>query len=139
MGDCPVYVMTLRRDGTATLVAQDLGHNQTNYFKADISPELFARATQLAKEAIKTAKTQEYSGLWTDDYAAILRVESAQGQWCVSDYGQVAPVQIWAMEQMLHQFRGEIDWQPSASPHKLAADQTDGSWSCPPLRGLSLD
>lgn len=131
-GNCPIYVMTLRRDGPATLVTQDLDQRQTKYFHADISPDLFARATQLAQEAMKTAKKQNYDGQWTDDYFAIMRVESAQGRWCVSDYGQVAPVQIWALEEVLHQFRGQIDWQPSVGP-PAAADQTEESWSCPPL------
>lgn len=107
-GDCPIYIMTLRRDGHASLITDDLGDNQVKYYEADIQPELFTRATQLAQSAMQSASKPEYAGKWTDDYFAIMRVESDAGSWCVSDYGLVAPVQVWAMEELMHQFRTQI-------------------------------
>ncbi|WP_132145325.1 DUF6438 domain-containing protein [Luteibacter rhizovicinus] len=115
-GNCPIYVMTLRREGRASLITNDIGDNQIKYYEAEISPELFARATQLVQGAMQAAKKQQYAGQWTDDYSAIIRVESASGSWCVSDYGQVAPVQVWALEELLHQFRGKIQWHVSPNP-----------------------
>lgn len=117
-GDCPIYIMTLRRDGHASLITDDLGDNQVKYYEAVIQPELFARATQLAQSAMESASKQEYAGQWTDDYSAIMRVESDAGSWCVSDYGQVAPVQVWAMEQLMQQFRTQIDWTAFAVSSK---------------------
>lgn len=136
LGACPVYVMTLRRDGQATLVTRDAGNGQSQYFDATISPELFARATQLAQGAIETARKQEYAGQWTDDYSAIMRVESDQGSWCVFDYGQVAPVQIWAFESLLHDFRQGINWQTSSGPHEAEPRPSPEAWPCPPQDNL---
>ncbi|MGB5850751.1 MAG: DUF6438 domain-containing protein [Rhodanobacter sp.] len=136
LGACPVYVMTLRRDGPATLVTRDAVNGHAQYFDAAISPELFARATQLAQAAMGTARKQEYAGQWTDDYSAIMRVESDHGSWCVFDYGQVAPVQIWAFESLLHDFRQQIDWQPSSSPHATESDPSPETWPCPPQGNL---
>lgn len=116
-GDCPTYIMTLRRDGHASLITHDIQDNQIKYYEAEIWPELFARATQLAQSAMSSAKKQNYAGPWTDDYSAIMRVQSEGRSWCVSDYGQVAPVQVWALEELLSQFRNQIQWKISpASP-----------------------
>jgi hypothetical protein len=112
-GDCPIYIMTLQRDGRASLITYDIHDNQTKYYEAEVQPELLARATQLTQSAMRSAKKQEYAGLWTDDYSAIVRVQSESDSWCVSDYGQVAPVQVWALEELLHQFRNQIQWQVS--------------------------
>lgn len=117
LGDCPIYIMTLRRDGHASLVTDDIHDKQIKYYEAEVWPEMFARATQLAQTAMRSAKEQEYAGLWTDDYSAIIRVQSEDGSWCVSDYGQVAPVQVWALEELLHQFRNQIQWKISPLPH----------------------
>ncbi|WP_257386499.1 hypothetical protein [Tahibacter caeni] len=42
--------------------------------------------------------------------AATITLSGRAGQWRVSDYGEVAPVEIWALETLLHVQYERLDW-----------------------------
>ena len=109
-GACPVYKLTFYRNGTAILEVQSLEFKQLKTFSGSISERDFARLTQLVNSAKKASYKTSYEGRWTDDYTAIITAESVDGKWTVSDYGQVSPIEVWALATVMHSFRESIEW-----------------------------
>jgi len=64
------------------------------------------------------AHQTDYEGQWTDDYKVIIRANSKGKVWEVSDYGRVAPVEVWALETLLHTFKEQNEWAPASGPDK---------------------
>lgn len=110
-GDCPVYQMVLHRDGQIELLAgTHIRH------RSSVSRVTVARVAQLLERAQSTATRREYMASWTDDFKAEIAVASPHGDWHVSDYGEVAPVEVWALEQVLHGIYLAADWKPQPLP-----------------------
>ena len=112
-GDCPVYVVTFFKDGHATLVTDHLDGNGGKRYVGDLWVGDYVRLTQMVDLAKQVAAKDGYMAGWSDDYFAIIRAESRGGTWMVSDYGQVAPVEVWALETMLHVFKEHAKWLPA--------------------------
>lgn len=110
-GPCPVYKVTFFRSGAATLEVENWRLNQRKTFTGEISGNDFARLTQLTISAKKAARKSKYEGQWTDDYTAIINAVSSDGLWSVSDYGEVSPVEVWVLANVMHDFKERIDWQ----------------------------
>ncbi len=109
-GSCPVYKVTFNRNGTANLEVESWEFDQLKTFTGSISESDFARLTQLTISAKKAARKSGYAGQWTDDYTAIISAKSSDGTWSVSDYGEVSPIEVWALARILHDFKERIDW-----------------------------
>lgn len=109
-GDCPDYRMTLHRDGSAALVDHTRGHS--GRFRGEISPATFARLAQLGQRARRSATKNDYMAGWTDDYWATITLHGYADSWQVTDYGEVAPIEVWALERLLHSEYERIAWTP---------------------------
>lgn len=107
-GDCPVYRMTLHGDGRAELIDHSRGHG--GKFRGKIETATFARLVQLGRRAQQTATRAEYLAGWTDDYFATITLSGRAGRWRVGDYGEVAPVEVWALESLLHAQYERLHW-----------------------------
>lgn len=113
-GDCPIYSVTFHRNGHATLAETNLDDGSERHYTAEIQFYEYARLTQMVDLARKAAHEAEYTALWTDDYEARVRAVSGTDTWTVLDYGQVAPVEVWALETLLHDTKERQDWVPVA-------------------------
>jgi hypothetical protein len=113
-GDCPVYVVTFYKDGHATLVTDNWQDNGKRYYTGKIWMGQYVRLTQMAELAKNATRQAGYWGQWTDDYTAIIRASSKDQSWTVSDYGRVAPVEVWTLETLLHVFKEETEWSPAS-------------------------
>ncbi len=109
-GDCPAYRMQLHSDGRAELVGSSQERGGT--FHGRIDTATFARLVQLSRRAQQTAMRTEYLAGWTDDYDATITLSGRAGRWRVSDYGEVAPVEVWALETLLHTQYERLEWTP---------------------------
>jgi hypothetical protein len=112
-GPCPVYVMTLYRDGRAHLATNDVWTKQSGRrtYVGRISPIDYARVTQMVFLARAAARESSYAGNWTDDAEMVVRAEGPGVDWKVSDYGGVSPPEVWSLILVLSSFRESIDWQ----------------------------
>lgn len=118
-GPCPVYVMTLYRDGRAHLATNDAWTKQPGRrtYVGRISPIEYARVTQMVFLARAAARESSYAGNWTDDAEMVVRAEGPGVDWKVSDYGGVSPPEVWSLILVLSSFRESIEWQEeSAAP-----------------------
>ena len=107
---CPIYKMTLYRDGRAMLVDDHLLPEEARRYSAEIDLKDYARLAQFVEIARKGSKKDEYMGRWTDDYFVTITVMDSQGGWSVSDYGQVAPPEVWALQQLLFRQYATLRW-----------------------------
>jgi len=112
-GPCPVYVMTLYRDGRAHLVTNDVRTSRPGRrtYVGRISPIEYARATQMVFLARAAASESSYAGNWTDDAEMVVRAEGPGVDWKVSDYGGVSPPEVWSLILVLSSFRESIEWK----------------------------
>jgi hypothetical protein len=109
-GDCPVYRMILHKSGRAELTRDHLNSELSTSLSGKISPFHFARLAQLAALAETSATETSYAGQWTDDYTVQIIATGGRGTWEVSDYGQVAPPAVWALEELLHSTYQATTW-----------------------------
>lgn len=116
-GPCPVYVMTLHRDGRAHLETDGVWTSQPGRrtYIGRVSPAMYARATQMVFLARAAAKESGYAGDWTDDSEVIVRAKGPGVDWIVSDYGGVSPPEVWSLIFVLSSFREVIEWQEEAA------------------------
>ncbi len=117
LGRCPIYQVTFYKDGHATLVTEDWSERRKHHYTSSISILEYARLTQLVDLAKGAARESQYAGAWTDDSGALMRARSRNQTWEVYDYGRVAPVEVWALETLLHSFKENREWTlVSSSP-----------------------
>jgi hypothetical protein len=109
-GDCPVYEMTLNRDGTALLVTDHLLKDEALRYSAKIDLYDYARLAQMVEIARTAAPRHEYTGQWPDDFGVTITAKSGDNTWQVRDYGQVGPPELWALEELLHGTRARLQW-----------------------------
>lgn len=109
-GSCPVYKMTLRRDGSALLVTDHLLPDKALRYSSRIDLRHYARVAQLVSIARHASTQQEFIGQWTDDYSVEITVQESHGSWSFIDYGQVAPPEVWAIEQIMFGMRSTLPW-----------------------------
>jgi hypothetical protein len=109
-GPCPVYEMTINRDGTALLTTDHLLPDNARRYSASIGLNDYARLAQVVEIARIAAPQAEYVGQWTDDFGVTITAKTSDGVWRVQDYGQVAPAELWALEELLHNTRNDLEW-----------------------------
>ncbi|WP_407353288.1 DUF6438 domain-containing protein [Luteimonas sp. R10] len=109
-GSCPVYKMTINRNGTALLTTDHLLPREALRYSASIGLKDYARLAQVVEIARRAAPRAEYMGQWTDDFGVTITAKTAHGAWRVHDYGQVAPAELWALEELLHHTRSDLQW-----------------------------
>lgn len=116
-GPCPVYVMTLYRDGRAHLVTNGAWTKQPGRrtYIGRISPIDYARITQMVFLARAAARESGYAGSWTDDAEMVVRARGPGVDWKVSDYGGVSPPEVWSLILVLSSFREGIEWQEEST------------------------
>ncbi|MBL8262631.1 MAG: hypothetical protein JNM58_09405 [Xanthomonadaceae bacterium] len=118
-GPCPVYVLTLYRDGRAHLVTNDVRTSRPGRrtYVGRISANDYARVTQMVFLARAAARESSYAGNWTDDAKMVVQANGSGVDWKVSDYGGVSPPEVWSLILVLSSFREGIEWQEeSAAP-----------------------
>jgi hypothetical protein len=109
-GKCPVYKMTFHRAGKALLVDDHLRPDEARRYSAEIDLKQYARIAQFTEIARRATDKEEYMGQWTDDYSVRITATHSNGSWTVVDYGQVAPPELWALEQVLLRQYDTLPW-----------------------------
>ena len=117
LGPCPVYVLTLHRDGRAHLVTNDVWTKQPERrtYVGRISTTDYARVTQMVFLARAAARESSYAGNWTDHAEMVVRANGPGVDWKVSDYGGVSPPEVWSLIFVLSSFREGIEWQEEST------------------------
>lgn len=105
-GDCATYRMILHRNGQLELL-----HDTHVTHRSSVSWQTLARVAQLVERAQATATRRVYLAQRTDALMVSIVVAGPHGAWRVTDFGEVAPIDVWALEQVLHAIYTNASWQ----------------------------
>jgi len=111
-GFCPIYTVTLFRDGKARYHGEAFVKNEGD-FTGSIHISEFGRLCYLLEHLRFSEFEPEYTAPWTCSPTAYLRVWTAGGEdpIVVKDYGEYAPIELWALQQAVDAVAGRIEWK----------------------------
>lgn len=92
------------------LTTEHLQPSRALRYSASIDLKEYARLAQVVEIARGAAQQSDYAGQWTDDFSVTITAKTANGSWRVHDYGQVAPAEVWALQELLHGTRNTLQW-----------------------------
>ncbi len=108
----PVYKVTLHRDGGAELHVE----GDCKLAKGDtvsvVGCRAFGRYCCAFDSIHFQALAPRYEADWTDDATCIVTASSGEKEKTVSDYGTVAPIGLWMVQQVLDVFVDSAEWSP---------------------------
>lgn len=108
-GTCPVYKITLRKDGTATYVGNSYARRRGTF---DGKLEYgFEKLAELIYRQGFSNLENTYDSPFTDLDTAIVTVIKDGKVKTVSDYGSAAPVELWGIERLIDSISEEIVWK----------------------------
>jgi hypothetical protein len=117
-GCCPIYTVTLFRDGKARYHGEAFVKNEGD-FTGSIHISAFGRLCYLLERLRFSEFEREYSAPWTCSPTAYLRVwragESEPIE--VKDYGSYGPIELWGLQQAIDAVANRIEWKADEETH----------------------
>jgi hypothetical protein len=110
-GTCPVFEMVLHRDGRAELNAKAY-LPKLGKFVGEARINTYGRLCYLIETSHFGAMNANFRANWTDASTCIVTVISGTKAKSVSDYGQVGPIELWAIQKLLDATKDQIEWKP---------------------------
>lgn len=107
MGYCPMYKVTLRRDGTATYVGRDFVERKGTYTGKFYG---FSRLAQLIETRGYFSMKDRYTINASDLPSAITSVVRAGQRKTITNYGDEGPVELWGIEQAIDGVLANVKW-----------------------------
>ena len=109
-GKCPVYNVTFYRNGRAEYEA--VRHlPKLGKYAGEIDPFSYGRLCYLIENSRFERMVPGYAADWTDDTECIVRVKTGSDTAEVGDYGQVGPIELWAIQEVIDGLCGRIEWK----------------------------
>jgi hypothetical protein len=111
-GACPIYTVTLFRDGKARYHGEGFVKNEGD-FTGRIHISQFGRLCFLLERLGFSEFEREYSAPWTCSPTVYLRVWRAgeAEPIVVKDYGSYGPIELWRLQQAVGAVAGRIEWK----------------------------
>lgn len=107
-GTCPVYSVTLRRDGTATYVGKNYVERMGTY-KGTVRQ--FDRLAELLISRGYFGLKDKYAVNWTDMATVKTSVVMNGKRKTISNYGDAGPVELWGIEMAIDAVADQIKWE----------------------------
>jgi hypothetical protein len=111
-GFCPIYTVTLFRNGDARYHGEGFVKNIGD-FTGSVHISAFGRLSYLLERLNFAEFEPEYSAPWTCSPTVYLRVWRAgeAEPIVVKDYGSYGPIELWALEQAVDAVASRIEWK----------------------------
>jgi hypothetical protein len=111
-GWCPIYTVTLFRDGNARYHGEGFVKNMGD-FSGSLDPFSFGRLCYLFERLGFSEFEREYSAPWTCSPTVYLRVWRAgeAEPIVVKDYGEYSPIELWGLQQAVDAVATRIEWK----------------------------
>lgn len=119
-GSCPVYDLTLHSDGRAELKAVS-GLDKTGDFEGTVNLFSYGKLCYLMEQLRFTEFNPRYDGNWPDAATVIVTASTGAKEFSVSDYSEIGPIELWAIQQTIDNIRHEIPWRQLDNGAKPAA------------------
>jgi hypothetical protein len=109
-GSCPVYQMILHRDGRAELNAKAY-LPRLGKFTGEVDIHTYGKLCYLLESSHFSKMSSEYRANWTDDSTCFVTTTNKTEVKTISDYGEVGPIQLWAIQEILDHAKDQIEWK----------------------------
>jgi hypothetical protein len=111
-GACPIYTVTLFRNGDARYHGEEFVKNKGD-FTGSIHISAFGCLSYILERLNFAEFEPEYSAPWTCSPTVYLRVWRAgeAEPIVVKDYGSYGPIELWALEQAVDAVASRIEWK----------------------------
>lgn len=110
-GFCPVYTVTLRRDGHGRYEGKQNVEREGVWVTDDENPMLFNQLAQLAQAIRFRDFQQKYAAPVTDLPSAITTVRFGDQTKRVINYGNRAPIELWGLEMAIDGVVSKLKWK----------------------------
>ena len=109
-GECPMYKVVLRKDGTATYTGTSYAERRGKY-ESRYNEYYFKQIAELmAKNGYLNLKEQ-YGPKATDQGYIVTSVAYANQRKEIKNYGSEGPLELWAIEMALEGAMSQIRWE----------------------------
>lgn len=107
-GTCPIYKVTLKRDGTATYVGKQFVERTGTYSGKFYG---FERLAQLIESRGYFDLKDNYTINATDLPSTVTSVVRAGRRKTITNYGDTGPVELWGIEQAIDGVLANTKWE----------------------------
>jgi hypothetical protein len=111
-GTCPVYSVTLRRDGSAQYVGEEFV-DRLGTHRGEVYEGTFEYLAAAIEELGFFDLADSYAEPVTDQATATTTVVRSRRRTRVSNYGNAGPWQLWAVEMLIDAVVETVEWRPS--------------------------
>jgi len=110
-GECPIFAMSILKDGTAYYHAE-MFNKQQGEFKATIKKPQLHSLIELIQQANVISLRDKYSTEITDQPTYTLKVQFSNGQQkTIEDYGPCGPKKLDKIYDLIFSLRETQDWK----------------------------
>lgn len=109
-GTCPAYTVTFHRDGKAVYEGREYAERKGRYV-ASVHPRSFGRLCCFIELMHFEKLDTDYMTPATDLSSTHVTVDSGTHSKTVTDYGVAAPVELWALEELIDSIAEKTEWR----------------------------
>ena len=110
-GTCPVYELTLYRNGKAEFNGVRYVTPEGKY-KGRFDFREFGKLCLIIEKLNILDLENNYSVDWTDDAGTIVKITAENGyEKVIDDYGNSGPIELFALQKTLMSFKNSIKWE----------------------------
>lgn len=111
-GKCPMFELTIRKNGTAIYRAQQF-NERTGVFTAKIPQPELNRLMELLRTIGWDRLKDEYAVGWTDDQTVYTVINYNGKTKSIKDYGKKGSIGLQSLYRLLTGWRASLDWKPA--------------------------
>lgn len=112
LGECPMYKVVLRKDGTASYLGTLHAERKGNY-KSRYNEYYFTQIAKLMARNEYLNFKEQYGPTGTDEGYMVTSVAYGDKRKTIRNYGSEGPLELWTIEMALEGAMSQIRWEKS--------------------------
>ncbi|MDX6404152.1 MAG: hypothetical protein QOH70_1607 [Blastocatellia bacterium] len=110
LGECPMYKVVLRKDGTASYIGLRYAERKGNY-RSSYNEYYFTQIAKLISRNEYLNFKEQYGPSATDEGYIITSVAYGDQRKTIKNYGAEGPMELWSIEMALEGAMSQIRWE----------------------------
>jgi hypothetical protein len=110
LGECPMYKVVLRKDGTASYIGLRYAERKGNY-RSSYNEYYFTQIAKLISRNEYLNFKEQYGPSATDEGYIITSVAYGDQRKTIKNYGSEGPMELWSIEMALEGAMSQIRWE----------------------------
>lgn len=110
LGECPMYKVVLRKDGTASYIGLRYAERKGNY-RSSYNEYYFTQIAKLISRNEYLNFKEQYGPSAEDEGYIITSVAYGDQRKTIKNYGSEGPMELWSIEMALEGAMSQIRWE----------------------------